>query len=359
MRNKRGITLIALVVTIVVLLILAGVSLNLVLGNNGIIAKSKDARDRTKLAVYTEEINLIASAEETSYKLEEISYDQMVQNVKSNIEAKKYVEQVNQKSVSIGTTLEATTDLGMITVVLSKDGVTVSEGEITLPEAADARIFNYAVTDDGNIEIKGFNLDNLEYDIISGCSELYSYNTTVEIKNMQTLCIPEIIEGKSVTKVAFAYNIYNGEEVRGLGVPRYGSWTWLGVCGVNTIIFPDTAKIMGECDDAFIDVNQVILNNGLETIESDAFFNMEKLETVTIPESVATVGYNAFSTFGDDQSITIYVPFKYGEKPEGWNEHWIDSYYGYGYIYGYRANIIYKSSENVGDNIDSDKNIYE
>ena len=41
-KRERGITLIALVVTIVVLLILAGVSLNLVLGNNGIITKAGD-----------------------------------------------------------------------------------------------------------------------------------------------------------------------------------------------------------------------------------------------------------------------------------------------------------------------------
>ena len=45
LKNKKGITLIALVVTIVVLLILAGASINLVLDNNGIIAKSKDARN--------------------------------------------------------------------------------------------------------------------------------------------------------------------------------------------------------------------------------------------------------------------------------------------------------------------------
>ena len=44
LRNKSGITLIALVVTIVVLLILAGVSISLILDNNGIIQKSKDAR---------------------------------------------------------------------------------------------------------------------------------------------------------------------------------------------------------------------------------------------------------------------------------------------------------------------------
>ena len=47
MKNNKGITLVALVVTIVVLLILAGVSINLVLGNNGIIAKAKDAENKS------------------------------------------------------------------------------------------------------------------------------------------------------------------------------------------------------------------------------------------------------------------------------------------------------------------------
>ncbi len=47
MRKNKGITLVALVVTIVVLLILAGVSINLVLGNNGIIAKAKDAETKS------------------------------------------------------------------------------------------------------------------------------------------------------------------------------------------------------------------------------------------------------------------------------------------------------------------------
>ena len=46
MKNNKGITLVALVVTIVVLLILAGVSINLVLGNNGIIAKAQEAKTK-------------------------------------------------------------------------------------------------------------------------------------------------------------------------------------------------------------------------------------------------------------------------------------------------------------------------
>ena len=47
MKKNKGITLVALVVTIVVLLILAGISINLVLGNNGIIAKAKDAETKS------------------------------------------------------------------------------------------------------------------------------------------------------------------------------------------------------------------------------------------------------------------------------------------------------------------------
>jgi len=45
-KQEKGITLIALVVTIVVLLILAGVSLSLVLNNNGVISRAKEAKNR-------------------------------------------------------------------------------------------------------------------------------------------------------------------------------------------------------------------------------------------------------------------------------------------------------------------------
>ena len=50
MKGNKGITLVALVVTIVVLLILAGISLNLVLGENGIITRAQEARDKTAQA---------------------------------------------------------------------------------------------------------------------------------------------------------------------------------------------------------------------------------------------------------------------------------------------------------------------
>ena len=56
-KEMKGITLIALVITIVVLMILAGVSINTVLGDDGIIKKAKEAAETTKRASAEEEMN--------------------------------------------------------------------------------------------------------------------------------------------------------------------------------------------------------------------------------------------------------------------------------------------------------------
>ena len=55
MKKENGITLVALVVTIVVLLILAGVSISLVMGNNSVVQKAKDAKTNYTNAAGEEE----------------------------------------------------------------------------------------------------------------------------------------------------------------------------------------------------------------------------------------------------------------------------------------------------------------
>ena len=66
-KNKNAITLIALVVTIVVLLILAGVTISLLLDENGIIAKSKDARNANRAGTIRDEISLWEAEKFASY----------------------------------------------------------------------------------------------------------------------------------------------------------------------------------------------------------------------------------------------------------------------------------------------------
>ena len=57
-KEKRGITLIALVITIIVLLILAGVTIAALTGKNGILTKASDAKEDTVIAQDEEMIKL-------------------------------------------------------------------------------------------------------------------------------------------------------------------------------------------------------------------------------------------------------------------------------------------------------------
>ena len=56
--NNKGITLIALVITIIVLIILAGVSISMLIGNDGIIEKAKQAAEKTDKAAEKEHQDL-------------------------------------------------------------------------------------------------------------------------------------------------------------------------------------------------------------------------------------------------------------------------------------------------------------
>ena len=57
-KEERGITLIALVVTIVVLLILAGITISLVFGSNGVIQKAQDSKKQTEIGEMREKLEM-------------------------------------------------------------------------------------------------------------------------------------------------------------------------------------------------------------------------------------------------------------------------------------------------------------
>lgn len=58
LKNEKGITLVALVITIIVLLILAGVTLSMVMGDSGIFGKANNAKEKTQLSNAEETIKL-------------------------------------------------------------------------------------------------------------------------------------------------------------------------------------------------------------------------------------------------------------------------------------------------------------
>ena len=115
LKNKKGITLIALVVTVVVLIILAGVSINAVIGDDGIIKKAQNSANLTKEAEVKEAINrtilefYLTNDYETledflKAKAEDGSIDSVTKNADGTLTVKKgnYSVTVENKTNSSG-----------------------------------------------------------------------------------------------------------------------------------------------------------------------------------------------------------------------------------------------------------------
>lgn len=66
MKNQKGITLIALVITIIVLLILAGVSIAMLTGENGLLSKTKEGAASSAVAGAKDEVVLEFQAQMTT-----------------------------------------------------------------------------------------------------------------------------------------------------------------------------------------------------------------------------------------------------------------------------------------------------
>ena len=71
LKQQKGVTLVALVITIIVLLILAGVSIAMLTGENGILTKATDSKTKTIAAELREQVSLtigeiIADQEKTN-----------------------------------------------------------------------------------------------------------------------------------------------------------------------------------------------------------------------------------------------------------------------------------------------------
>ena len=109
--NQKGITLIALVVTIVVLLILAGVSINALFGNNGIISRAKDAKNVTNLSSLKDEIGIVIQSRNIN-KMAGLPVGSFKEELENGISGNKTVEAIG----NIGDTCYVTREEATVTV---------------------------------------------------------------------------------------------------------------------------------------------------------------------------------------------------------------------------------------------------
>ena len=75
LKGNNGVTLVALVITIIVLLILAGVSISLVVGDNGVLNQAVNAADNTNRAAVQTELEMAVTAVVADWTAEKYAGD--------------------------------------------------------------------------------------------------------------------------------------------------------------------------------------------------------------------------------------------------------------------------------------------
>ena len=202
LNNKKGITLIALVVTVVVLIILAGVSINAVLGDNGIIKKANQAASVTKEAEVKEAINrtilefYLTDDYETledflKAKAEDGSIDSVTKNADGTLTVKKgeYSVTVENKTNSSGG---------------SSSGGETQTPEITIGEAkvvANSDGTGSAITDANSVYLGNTLYITFVHSITGGTTVVDKTIPYAVTKNgTYNFTVTGIVNGKSYTK---------------------------------------------------------------------------------------------------------------------------------------------------------------
>lgn len=127
MKSQKGITLIALVITIIVLLILAGVTIAMLTGENGILTKAKTADTDTKNAEAAERINMELQA----FKTDILANGSIQDDTKAKAEANLPGSTININATENKATISYEGKTGYIYTADKTDGdVTHKAGEI-------------------------------------------------------------------------------------------------------------------------------------------------------------------------------------------------------------------------------------
>ena len=345
-KQEEGITLIALVVTIVVLLILAGISLNLVLGQNGVIGKAKDAKNLTEKGQAQDEVNLainylqIEDATSTLTRedkrkiledeLRKISADSSVSISGSGykITHKKYDFFVDEdlKISSSGKTFDAVewdkkaapedifiwksddpnnADYGVIIGYKKNvDNYTILRFPSRCTKVTnDWNIYNsgiYNDTEDDAATIRSYTKNILKVELPDTVKELGSSAFTGGNNVSFSFFSLERVElSKSLSKIedsAFS----ECKNLKYIEIPEsiteIGTWAFYGCNAIESITIPEGVKKIGEhCFSNCTSLQEINLSEGIKEIGDSSFYYCLNLQQINLPEGLENIGYGAFS----------------------------------------------------------------
>lgn len=304
LENKRGITLIALVITIIVLLILAGVSIAMLTGNNGILTQANNAKAENEKAKLNEEAELDMSD----------TYIQ-TQQVKSYEITERDSNYSDWTTDGKGTITKYTGDLTEI-IIPSKIG-----DEVITCVGKDKG--GYPIFDENNIKkitkitiSKG--IRKIKYYAFGGCTELNKIIIpdtvdTIEDFSLTSTNIKSIIIPEGVKEMLGNMTLSHCENLRAIKFPstlqKLGSNYFIG-SGFTKLELPNNLKEIGIC----------------------CIWECPNVEEVYIPKSVTTVAWGGVGACPNLKKVYCEAE----SKPDGWSNDWLTQCPNAEVVWGYK-----------------------
>ena len=284
MKRERGITLIALVVTIVVLLILATVSIGMLTGENGIITQAQNSKEQTEIGYEKEQVSLAYS----SAKTKKIS-----EGDTSEINANDMNDQLNLQKAN------ATARGSNPIIVKFNDSKREYEidnnGEVAERPSSDieiSNIFKYE-TQDGLATITGIKEEYL----ITIENTTGKTNPKMKIASLEDKYIADYLPPSKLLTEEIGTSLEIPDEI-------------------------DGNKVIAIGENAFeriVNLESIVLSGSIIKIESEAFSRCGNLKSITIQNGITEIAYNAFNFCNNIE--TIIVKGMQGSMPVFGEEH--------------------------------------
>ena len=261
--KDAGITLIALVITVIVILLLAGVSISMISGDDGILKRAGETTFKTEISAISEELEM--------YKTQKLMEDSNF--VEDSLSA-------NNEEGSLYYNTKPDDETGDISTILPSankkylENIEIINGQMV-----------YATTDMTELSwLEDLGVGRNPYNITEDGTLISSESNLNLMDSTGTLILPS-----SITKI--------------------GCGAVSNLEGLTRVIIPGSVKEIGE--NAFSnnsEIETVIMEDGVEIIGNSAFFQCSRLTTIEIPNSVISIGESAF--YGDSSLSNIELPNK-------------------------------------------------
>ena len=317
-KENRAITLIALVITIIVLLILAGITITALSGDNGILTKATKAQSEQADATVKEDISLawseyqiiinkstgevienekkiasttrikIQGKEENYLSLPTMSFWDFLKDQKRYIDENGVVdvEKLTGGKLSKGNGTDGVTDVYKIEINEENNEYTLKYyGEASEEPKLLLTLKDKNTKDESSEIVEPENPDDWEYTVSDGVATLTKYLGDDEI-----LIVPNYIDGIPVKQVG------NGS-----------GQVW---DGGNTDCVQDreiNTMLSGRFQ---IKITEIKISNGVEKIGQYCFQNIDNLKNIEIPSSINNIESFAFDfvVVGKTREMTLKIP---------------------------------------------------